>query len=221
VNPLASEELVSKFNTLLTSDSHFGLLATISNETLVPTTLLSPASSSSPSDFAANLAVLAPHLQPKEALYVILRRYPTSPRLVAVTYIPDAAPVRQKMLFASTRLTLARELGSEHFRETILVTTPEELTSRGFERHDAHTKLEAPLTEEEQSLTEVKRAEFEAGQGSGKREIHLSKSLAMPVAEDALAALAEMGSKNGRVLTKLVRGNPLFTCPTPQRRHWV
>jgi len=30
---------------------------------------------------------------------------------VAITYVPDKAPVRQKMLYASTRLTLTRELG--------------------------------------------------------------------------------------------------------------
>lgn len=122
---------------------------------------------------------------------------------MAVTYIPDSAPVRQKMLFASTRLTLVRELGSEHFRETIFATTPGELTAAGFEKHDAHASMEAPLTEEEESLGQVKRAEAEAGQGSGKREIHLSKSLAMPVAEDALTALEAVG-KGERVLVMLV-----------------
>ena len=126
---------------------------------------------------------------------MILRRHSTDPRFVAVTYIPDTAPVRQKMLFASTRLTLVRELGSEHFRETIFATTPEELTAAGFEKHDAHANLEAPLTEEEESLGQVKRAEAEAGQGSGRREIHLSKSLAMPVSEDALSALEAVGKE--------------------------
>lgn len=126
---------------------------------------------------------------------MILRRHSTDPRFVAATYIPDSAPVRQKMLFASTRLTLVRELGSEHFRETIFATTPEELTAAGFEKHDAHANVEAPLTEEEESLGQVKRAEAEAGQGSGRREIHLSKSLAMPVNEDALGALEAVGKE--------------------------
>lgn len=126
---------------------------------------------------------------------MILRRHSTDPRFVAATYIPDSAPVRQKMLFASTRLTLVRELGSEHFRETIFATTPQELSAAGFEKHDAHANLEAPLTEEEESLGQVKRAEAEAGQGSGRREIHLSKSLAMPVSEDALGALEAVGKE--------------------------
>lgn len=122
-----------------------------------------------------------------------------------MTYVPDAAPVRQKMLFASTRLTLVRELGSEHFRETIFATTAEELTPAGFEKHDAHSALAAPLTEEERTLGDVKRAEQEAGGGTGTREIHLSKSLAMPVAEDALAALKALGDEgSGTGLVMLV-----------------
>lgn len=196
---LASKELVSQFNTLLSSDSYFGLLINISNETLNPLELLSSTSS----DFASNLSSLTPHLDPKQPLYILLRRYPTSPRLVAVTYIPDTAHVRLKTLFASTRLTLTRELGSEHFRETIFATTAAELTPEGFRKHDAHTKLEAPLTEEEQSLGAVKRAEMEAGLGSGKKEIHLSKHFAMPVKQDALDAISELNN-GGRTVVMLV-----------------
>jgi twinfilin len=108
------------------------------------------------------------------------------------------------MLFASTRLTLVRELGSEHFRETLFATTPEELSAKGFEKHDKHTAMDAPLTEEERSLGEVKRAEMEAGSGTGVREIHLSKSLAMPVTEEAIAAMKEVGEDGGRALAMLV-----------------
>lgn len=199
----ASQELVSHFNTLLGSNEHFGLLATISKEQLQPLALLTP--SSRGASFAANVeSLLTPHVKPNEALYVILRRYPSAPALVAVTYVPDTAPVRQKMLFASTRLTLVRELGSEHFRESIFATTAAELSPAGFEKHDAHAALAAPLTEEERTLGEVKRAEQEAGAGTGAKEIHLSSHLAMPVSEDALAELRELGAGGGRGLVMLV-----------------
>ncbi|SPQ23121.1 8f31427d-1623-43cf-b62a-b41e2065c8b7 [Thermothielavioides terrestris] len=198
----ASQELVSQFKELLGSDRHFGLLATIASEQLQPLRLLTPASPGA--SFASNVAsLLQPHVKPNEALYVILRRHATAPALVAVTYVPDTAPVRQKMLFASTRLTLVRELGSEHFRETYFATTPEELSPAGFEKHDAHTALEAPLTEEERSLGDVRRAEQEAGAGTAKREIHLSTHMATSVAEDALAALKELAAGDGRSLVML------------------
>ncbi|KAL2150498.1 hypothetical protein VTH82DRAFT_7061 [Thermothelomyces myriococcoides] len=197
----ASQELVSKFNELLRSESHFGLLVTIASEELRPLQLLTP---SSPASFDANLeSLLQPHIKPNEALYVILRRYESAPALVAVTYVPDTAPVRQKMLFASTRLTLVRELGSEHFRDTFFATTADDLTPAGFQRHDAHTALEAPLTEEERSLGEVRRAEQEAGMGTATRELHLSKNVVKPVAEDALQALRDLGAGDKRSLVML------------------
>ncbi|KAL2753854.1 hypothetical protein ACRALDRAFT_2043000 [Sodiomyces alcalophilus JCM 7366] len=197
----ASDELHSQFNSLLSSDTHFGLLATIESETLQPLKVLPRASPSA--SFSDSLSSLAQHLTPNEALYIILRRYDTAPHLIAVTYVPDAAKVRQKMLFASTRLTLTRELGTEHFRETIFATASEELSPSGFDKHDAHNDLDAPLTEEEKSLGAVKRAEQEAGSGTGVREIHLSKSLSMPLAEDVIAAMKEAAQEGGRVLTML------------------
>ena len=149
---------------------------------------------------------------------------------MAVTYVPDSAPVRQKMLFAATRLTFTRELGTEHFRDTVFTTTADELTEAGFKKHDAHEKLEAPLTQEEQTLGEVKRAEQEAGQGTGVREIHLSKSLNMPVTEDAIAAMKEVGQEGRRVVVMLVSflswtvpslaNRRRKSIPTPRSSNW-
>lgn len=133
-----------------------------------------------------------------------MRRYPdASDGYVAVTYVPNSAPVRQKMLFASTRLTLVRELGIERFRETIFATEKAELTAEGFKKHDQHTKLAAPLTEEEESLGAVKRAEAEEGRGMSVKKSHVSAGMSMPIAEDALTALKSLGD-NGENLVQLV-----------------
>ncbi|KAI5855097.1 actin depolymerizing protein [Durotheca rogersii] len=197
----ASQELVSRFNELLSDPGLFGLLVTISDEALAPLATLRRASSSS--DFADDLGQLAPHLGADAPLYALLRRHAAAPHLVAVTYVPDAAKVRQKMLFAATRLALVRELGSEHFRETLFATAPDELTPDGFARHDRHAALAAPLTDEERDLAAVKRAEAEAGAGTAVREIHLSKTMNMPVATDALVALSELGRGDGSGLVML------------------
>lgn len=107
------------------------------------------------------------------------------------------------MLFASTRLTLTRELGIERFRETIFATTKEELTAKGFEKHDKHNNLEAPLTEEEQTLGEVKRKEAEEGRGMAERKSHVSSGVSMPITEDALEALKRLASEGGDNLVQL------------------
>ncbi|TLD19658.1 hypothetical protein PspLS_09705 [Pyricularia sp. CBS 133598] len=206
VHLLASQELTAEFNKLLSSPTNFALLATISSESLKPVTLLTSSPSSS---FDDNLnGLLAPHLKPNEALYILLRRHDAAPHLVAITYIPDLAPVRQKMLFASTRLTLVRELGSEHFRDTVFANSAEELTPQGFKKQDAHSDMAAPLTEEERTLGAVKRAEQEAGAGTGVREIHLSKNLNMPIDNAALQALKELADENGSRSLVMMKINP-------------
>ncbi|OBT58935.1 hypothetical protein VE04_00858 [Pseudogymnoascus sp. 24MN13] len=192
---LASAELVAAFNNLVASPSQRGLLVKIDKEKLIP----GPAIEPSTSDFFSDLDLLTPHVTDKEAAYIILRRYPDdSDSFIAVTYVPDAAPVRQKMLFASTRLTLIRELGIERFRETIFATTKAELTADGFRKHDKHVELEAPLTEEELALGAVKRAESEEGRGSNVKRSHISDHFAMPISDDALGALKKLGDSAGR-----------------------
>ena len=109
------------------------------------------------------------------------------------------------MLFASTRLTLVRELGLERFRETIFATTKEELTPQGFEKHDKHVGLEAPLTEEEMSLGEVKRKEAEEGRGAGERKSHVSSGVSMPISARAVQALKSLAGEGGDNLVQLVR----------------
>ncbi|KAM3458528.1 hypothetical protein MY3296_000286 [Beauveria thailandica] len=194
----ASQELHEQFSSLLSSPSTFALLVGIEKESLVPV-----ANVASTSSFSGDLRSLQSHIKPNAAVYAIIRRYDAAPKLAAVSYVPDAAPVRQKMLFASTRLTLTRELGLEHFRESLFFTTPDEFTETGFKKADAHAQLEAPLTEEERTLGEVKRAEQEAGAGTGTREIHLSKSLAMPVSEEAIAALKDMQGSRAVTMLKI------------------
>lgn len=169
----------------------------------MPVKLLTP---SSPASFDDNVSsLLVPALTDTDPLYILLKRYDTVPKFIAVSYVPDTAKVRQKMLFASTRLTLVRELGREHFRETIFATAKEELTPAGFARHDKHEQLEAPLTEGERSLQGVKDAEAQEGsRGTGTREMHMGQKMSMAVHEDALASLKELGSEGGKNLVMLV-----------------
>jgi twinfilin-like protein len=108
------------------------------------------------------------------------------------------------MLFASTRLTLVRELGIERFRETIFATTKEELTPQGFVKHDKHVTLEAPLTEEEQTLGDVKRKEAEEGRGMNERRSHVSSGVSMPITDEALQALRGLVGEGGSDLVQLV-----------------
>jgi len=196
-----SNELRNAFNELVSSPAQRGVIVSIHSESLIPSYTLP---SSSP-DFFADLPQLPSLLSPKEAAYIILRRYPNAPDgYVAVTYVPDSAPVRQKMLFASTRLTLVRELGTERFRESLFVTELKELEKEGWQKHDASGALKAPLTEEEETLRGVKEAEAEAKGGTEGRRLETGGKLSMAISGDVRRALMELKESTGGMLVQLV-----------------
>ncbi|KAI4629598.1 uncharacterized protein J4E87_002784 [Alternaria ethzedia] len=189
----ASQELKSAVGSLITSSSQRGILATIQSETIIPSDTIS----SSASTFLADLSNLQSHIQPNAALYILLRRADSlsSPdkSLVAVTYVPNAAPVRQKMLFASTRLTLVRELGGEHFSESVFTTEASELTPEGWEKHIAHTASDNPLTAEEQSLQDIKDAEALESRGTRGQGLAQGGRIAIRADDEIGGALKKLG----------------------------
>jgi twinfilin len=194
IRVIASKELQEAFGDLVSNPTQRGLTVSIKDETLVPVDTI-PAKGS----FEDDLSLLAPLLKDNEAAYIILRRYgDVSDTFIAVTYVPDIAKVRSKMLFASTRLTLTRELGGDKFRETIFATMKSELTAEGFRKHDKHGELKAPLTEEEQTLERVKAAEEAESRGTSSRSSHVSSGVAFPISNEGLAALKglESGADN-------------------------
>lgn len=196
-----SKELQDAFNHLVSNPSQRGIIATISSETLVLQHVL-PSKST---DFFTDLPALTPLLSATAASYIVLRRYQDAPDgYVAITYIPDTAPVRQKMLFASTRLTLVRELGTERFRESLFVTEMKELEKQGWEKHDAHGAMSAPLTEEEENLKGIKEAEAEAKGGTEGRRLETGGKLSIATSTEAREALGMFRVGEGGNLLQLV-----------------
>ncbi|OKP11949.1 Twinfilin [Penicillium subrubescens] len=204
-----SSELHDAFNHFTTDPSTFCLPVTITGETLTPLTPISfTGSSTSPDAFYTSLSQISSILQPKTPIYLLLRRpLGSKTTLVALTYIPSNAPVRPKMLFASTRSTLVRELGTEKFDDTVFATEEEEIVGReAWSERDgdkAGVGREALMGEKERELEAVRRAEAEARSGTPQRDIGIGGTfgpgtgsgmrVSMPVAEEAKSALKELG----------------------------
>ncbi|KAJ5584979.1 Actin-binding cofilin/tropomyosin type [Penicillium hispanicum] len=201
-----SQELHDAFGRFSSDPSSFCLPVTITAERLTP---LDPipfsGSSSSPESFFSSLAQVSSVLQPKTPIYLLLRR-PTSASsaLVALTYIPSNAPVRPKMLFASTRSTLTRELGTEKFTSTVFATEEEEILGRdAWRERDGEiaggVRREDLMGEKERELEAVRKAEAEARSGTPHRDIGIGGTfgpgsgsgmrVSMPVDEAAKTAL--------------------------------
>ncbi|KAK2745372.1 Twinfilin-1 [Myotisia sp. PD_48] len=173
-----SAELRDAFACFLSNPALFCLPVTITLEHLDP---LPPLKFSSNVDaagdsngsndpFYGSLSILTEILVPKTPIYLILRRSPgTTTGLIALTYVPYNSPVRAKMLFASTRATIVRGLGSEKFIESIFATEVEEvigeeqwrerekdLRAKSGEDGGAREEL---LDRREKELHDVRRAE--------------------------------------------------------------
>lgn len=120
------------------------------------------------------------------------------------------------MLFASTRLTLTRELGGENFTETLFCTLPEELSAEGWKRHEAHEKLENPLTEEERNLVGIKEAEITEVGGTGRRGAGYggSSGLKMTGGEGVVEALSSLG-EGGLVMLKIDASETMVLAEAP------
>ncbi|EPS32887.1 hypothetical protein PDE_07848 [Penicillium oxalicum 114-2] len=203
-----SSELHDAFNRFTSDSSIFCLPVTITAESLTPLTPIAfSGSSSSPDAFYTSLSQISSILQPKTPIYLLLRRpLPSKTTLVALTYIPSNAPVRPKMLFASTRSTLVRELGTEKFDDTVFATEEEEIVGReAWSERDgdkAGVGREALMGEKERELEAVRRAEAEARSGTPHRDIGIGGTfrpgtgsgmrVSMPVDEAAKSALKEL-----------------------------
>ncbi|KAI7850978.1 hypothetical protein BDC45DRAFT_446062, partial [Circinella umbellata] len=111
-----------------------------------------------------------------------------------LSYVPDNAKIRDKMLYASTRASLTKELGDNHFTDSIYGTTKDDVNYDGYKKHLVHKKAEAPLTQRERELEEIKRAEANAAtdyQGASTRRTY-APGIAFPFTDKALEALGEL-----------------------------
>ncbi|QID85144.1 Twinfilin-1 [Saccharomyces pastorianus] len=95
--------------------------------------------------------------QNKEPLYIFYK-----PQKVAkyffVSFIPDGSPVRSRMLYASTKNTLARQIGSNSLStEQPLITDVQELADLKELDGDRTVAQNKPLTEDEKMQIEINK----------------------------------------------------------------
>jgi twinfilin-like protein len=77
---------------------------------------------------------------------------PLASTYVMILYIPDASPVRLKMLYASTKNTLAKDLGESMFGDYVYATNKEDCLLDGYRAHRESANAAAPLTDREREV---------------------------------------------------------------------
>lgn len=167
----ASAELQEKFKDFLASEDR-ALILEIDNESCVPGPLVNGSSG------VQGLEQVAQHLSEKEPRYVVYRHQESGTNesnstLLFISYVPDHAPVRNKMLYASSTNTVFKQLGGgQTFDHNIFWTELSEFSADGWQAHLNHIAASAPLTEEEESLQDVAHLEADQVLGSRRNNLH-------------------------------------------------
>jgi len=109
---------------------------------------------------------------------------------VFISWSPDSATTRQKMLYASTKATFKKEFGQGQIKDEYFATCKEEMTLDGYKRHLISSSGPGPLSKEEEEMKEIKQSETRVDIGVDTKQQTMT-SLSFPLEQSALAALEE------------------------------
>ena len=107
---------------------------------------------------------------------------------ILLSWSPDHAHTRQKMLYASTKATFKKEFGASQIKDEYYANLVEEITLAGYKRHLAVEAAPGPLSRQEEEMKEIKESESRVEISVNTKHNTLS-ALAFPFKQEALAAL--------------------------------
>ncbi|ALC45554.1 twf [Drosophila busckii] len=112
-----------------------------------------------------------------------------------ISWTPDTASIRQKMVYASTKATLKTDFGTAYITEELHATTLEETTLEGYKKHKREFAAPAPLTMREEEIKELRKTEVRTDISTDSRHQTLG-GISCPLTEATRQAVGD-----------LVRGN--------------
>ncbi|KAF9457234.1 hypothetical protein BDZ94DRAFT_1326422 [Collybia nuda] len=185
-------ELVILFANANSTDDIRFLKLSIAHETIVHDMTI-PANSS----FENDLILLQNNiLQPNIPAYVLAKIAPSN--WVEICYVPDSSKVRDKMLYASTRTSLLKTLGSTLFTDSIFATSTVDLTPEAYASHRRHLAAPKPLSLREQEMAEIRAAESgNAYGGSRARVNHIGTGVGLVWSREVEDAVRDLGAGSG------------------------
>ena len=143
-----SRDLLERFASARANNDVRWIKAVIEEETVVYVTS-APFGKDLKSDFES----FTKHLQPKEPCYIIFRLEDAAStvssnfqRWLLVTYAPDVAFIKSKMLIASTRDNAKKQLGLNYFAMEMYGSNVNEVSYAEYEHILGQKKTEGPLT---------------------------------------------------------------------------
>jgi twinfilin-like protein len=114
-----------------------------------------------------------------------------------ITFIPDSASVRDKMLYASSRASLTKALGAYRFTDAIFANGKDELTPEAYAEHRKHATAPLPMSARENEIAEIRAAESQQGQsfqGLSGRRSHVGTGIGLTWTREAESAVLGLSS---------------------------
>ena len=73
-----------------------------------------------------------------------------------ISWSPDSASIRNKMLYASTKATLKKEFGSGQIKDDLYGNIKEDISFKGYQKHVVSAAAPGPMSREELEREEVR-----------------------------------------------------------------
>ncbi|KAF9433249.1 Twinfilin-1 [Entomortierella beljakovae] len=142
-----------------------------------------------------DFSIVYDNLVDNQPAYFLVRfDSPRSSEWIFLCFVPDIAPIRQKMIYAATRASLSKDLGDSHFKDSIYGTVKSDFSLDGYKKHIASQKAPKPLTDRERQLAEIHANEkimVENMKGATFRKSH-APGMTFPLTDRAIAALKKL-----------------------------
>lgn len=104
------------------------------------------------------------------------------------------------MLYAATRNSVTRSLGSTHFTDSLFANSKADLTPEAYSKHKLHLAAPKPLSAREQEMADLAAAEKQSGgsayQGSSVRSNPLGTGVGLKWSEEVEEALRQLAREN-------------------------
>lgn len=110
------------------------------------------------------------------------------------------------MLYASTRASLLKALGSSLFTDSIFATSKADLTAEAYASHLRHVAAPNPLSSREQELADLRAAENDTAtyEGSRGRASHIGTGVGLNWSKEVEDAVSELGQASSDALVVIV-----------------
>eukprot|EP00128_Syssomonas_multiformis_P001770 Colp12_sorted_trinity150504_noHs@9260 len=137
---------------------------------------------------------ILPLLEEKAACYILYRldtKNDNGFQWILICYVPDFAPVRAKMVYASTRAELRSQFGDYRIKDEVFGTVAKDVSMTGYIAHMKAEGAAAPLTMAEIEKLEIRLKETGVDISTSSKRSHMG-GVSFPLTHDALAKLKDL-----------------------------